>query len=545
MKNFSIACRVSKVVILCLLGLGQIPLVNAQSTFQKTYKNVDGIQANSVALTSDSGIAISGWYNVDGFGTAEFVLLRADSNGNKKWASTYGEKIDKRAKKKNGSGNECYSILETLDKGFLLVGEVHSFGAGKSDVYLVKIDNNGDTMWSRTYGGIESDYGESAAATSDSGFVITGFTESFGAGLRDIYILRLNALGDTLWTKTLGGVSTESAKDIAITSNGDIIITGFTFSYGAGNADAYLAKIDKFGNLLWEKSYGGLLNDYGYSVDVRNDAGYIISGATESFGAGEQDVYVIKTDSNGNILWSKTYGGERFDTGNAIQETSDRGFIIAGSTNSFNLDWEDAYLIKLDSIGDTLWTQSYGGAFTDIAKDVKQYYDNGYIMVGYTQSFGFNRITSYVIRTDSLGVSGCHQRKTTTTVQSASSIQNTINSNESFGGDISRSPTVTGNTLLSYSNWCDSTVSVINKILADAINIYPNPAYNFIKIELNSNSLSSPNTIELFRLDGQLVKKVSIEDTTIEIDISDLTPGIYLLSFTNPNGKVYTKIIKE
>lgn len=543
-RNYKTACR-SFFTVLNILCIGQLSNVNAQATFQKTFRNVDGMQVNSVALTRDSGIAISGWYNVDGFGTAEFVLLKADSNGDKKWANTYGEKIDKRAKKKNGSGNECFFTMETLDKGFLLVGEVHNFGAGESDVFVVKVNKDGDTMWSKTYGGTEFDYGESAAATPDSGYVITGFTESFGAGLRDIYILKLDARGDTLWTKTIGGFSTESAKDIAISSKGDILITGFTFSYGAGNSDAYLGKLDKFGNLLWEKSYGGIANDYGYSIDLCTDGGYIISGATESFGSGEQDVYLIKTDSSGELQWSKTYGGERFDAGNAIQETSDRGFIIAGGTNSFNLDWEDAYLIKTDSIGDTLWTQSYGGTSTDIAKDVKQYHDNGFVIVGYTQSFGFNRLTSYLIKTDSLGESGCLQNNTTTSVQNAATIQKTIRSEVHFGAEFSRSPTRQGNTLLSYSNWCDSTVSVPKDAFEDFIMVYPNPAYSSIKITFNTNNFSSINSLQLLKVDGQVVRSISIEDTFTDVDISDLTPGIYLLNCVSSGGNAYTKIIKQ
>jgi hypothetical protein len=220
----------------------------------------------------------------------------------------------------------------------------------------------------------------------------------------DIWLLKTDANGDTLWTKIYGGTNDDDSYEIQLTTDGGFIITGWTESFGAGDADVWLLKIDSLGDTLWTKTYGGTQKDVGASIKQTPDGGYIVTGLTFSFGAGLQDVYLIKTDSLGDTLWTRTYGGADRDAATSVQLTSDKGYILAGGTRSYaNISSYDAYLIKTDSLGDTLWTKTYGNdGHTDFFESVKQTFDNGYIMTGFTTSYG-DAGELYLVRTDENG----------------------------------------------------------------------------------------------------------------------------------------------
>jgi hypothetical protein len=174
-----------------------------------------------------------------------------------------------------------------------------SFGAGSYDVYLVKTDSIGDTLWTRTYGGTTMDVGQSVAQTADGGYIVAGATFSYGAGMVDVYLIKTDSVGDTAWTRTYGDSDFDGGESVAQTSDGGYIVTGYTESYGAGMEDAYLIKADSLGDTLWTNTFGGNDEDWGYSVTQTADGGYIIAGWTSSYGAGMVDFYLIKTDPLG------------------------------------------------------------------------------------------------------------------------------------------------------------------------------------------------------------------------------------------------------
>jgi hypothetical protein len=297
-----------------------------------------------------------------------------------------------------------WSVQQTFDGGFIIAGVTWSFGAGSADVYHIKTDSLGDTLWTKTYGGANSDYGHSVQQTLDGGYIIAGRTQSYGAGVSDVYLIRTDSLGDTLWTKTYGGVYQDEGFSVQQTSDGGYIIVGDTDTYGTGAFFAYLIKTDSLGDTLWTGRYGETLSDcIGWSVQQTADDGYIIAGYAEVVGHYD-DVYLFKIDSLGDTLWTKTYGGVYYDYGYAVQQTADGGYIVAGRTNSYGAGGYDVYLIKTDSLGDTLWTRAIGGGIWDIGRSVQQTTDGGYIVVGYTDSFGglFN-YDVYVIKTDANG----------------------------------------------------------------------------------------------------------------------------------------------
>ncbi|MEK0330908.1 MAG: hypothetical protein QQN49_06680, partial [Nitrosopumilus sp.] len=177
-----------------------------------------------------------------------------------------------------------------------------------------------------------------------------------------LWCVPLKAEPDTLWTKTFGGSDREWGNSVEQTSDGGYIITGLTESYGTGSDDVWLIKTDALGNTLWTKTFGGSNSDYGSSVQQTSDGGYIITGYTLSYGAGSRDVWLIKTDSSGDTLWTKTFGGSSLDISSSVQQTSDGGYIITGYTGSYGAGYYDVWLIKTDSSGDTLWTKTFGGS---------------------------------------------------------------------------------------------------------------------------------------------------------------------------------------
>jgi hypothetical protein len=203
--------------------------------------------------------------------------------------------------------DEGRSVQQTFDSfgnptGYIITGGTFSFGAGSVDVYLVKTDSLGVEEWSRTFGGANPDGGYSVKQTFDGGFIITGSTGSFGSGGYDVYLVKTDENGNEEWSQTLGGANNDYGSSVQQTSDGGFIITGFTDSFGAGSLDVYLVKTDEDGNEEWSQTFGGAEWDEGYSVQQTSDGGYILTGITESFGAGSRDVYLIKTDQNGNVL---------------------------------------------------------------------------------------------------------------------------------------------------------------------------------------------------------------------------------------------------
>ncbi|KPL11642.1 hypothetical protein AMJ71_00005, partial [candidate division TA06 bacterium SM1_40] len=190
------------------------------------------------------------------------------------------------------SSDGGYSVAQTVDGGYIVTGFTVPFPAANRDVYLIKTDEAGDTVWTRTYGGSDDEDGYFVAQTADGGYIIAGRTQSFGAGAYDMYLIKTDGVGDTAWTRTFGGPIEDEARSVAQTADGGYIVAGFTGSFGAGARDVYLVKTDSSGDMVWTRTYGGSDDDYGSSVALTSDGGYIITGYTGSFGAGEYDVYL-------------------------------------------------------------------------------------------------------------------------------------------------------------------------------------------------------------------------------------------------------------
>jgi len=352
----------------------------APGSFERTYGGSDDDRGYSVQQTMDGGYVVAGYAGAFGAGYADVSLIKTDPSGDTLWTRTYG----------GSSSDYGASVQQTTDGGYIVAGYTASFGAGFYDVYnvyLIKTDPSGDTLWTRTYGGSKVDRGSSVQQTTDGGYIVVGDTDSFGAGFYDVYLIRTDPSGDTLWTRTYGGYSYDYGASVQQTMDGGYIVAGYTAPLVPGSIDVYLIKTSPSGDTLWTRTYGGYSSDYGYSVQQTTDGGYIIAGKTRSFGPVAYDIYLIKTDPSGDTLWTRTYGGSDYDSGYSVQQTMDGGYIVAGRTESFGAGFCDVYLIRTDPSGDTLWTKTYGGSDWDVGESVQQTTDGGYVIAGRTVIF--------------------------------------------------------------------------------------------------------------------------------------------------------------
>ena len=374
----------------------------------KTYGGTEYDGGYSVQECTGGGFIIAGETYSFGAGSFDIYLIRTNADGDTLWTQTYGgTDYDW-----GSSVQECVPTKSgQASGGFIIAGVTCSFGAGSFDVYLIRTNADGDTLWTQTYGGTNWDKGSFVQECASGGFIIAGYTGSFGAGERDVYLIRTDADGDTLpdsvgtgWTKTYGGISYDYGNSVQECAGGGFIIAGYTKSFGAGSEDVYLIRTDADGAPLWTKTYGGTDSDRGNSVQECAGGGFIIAGYTKSFGAGSEDVYLIRTDADGAPLWTKTYGGTDSDRGESVQECAGGGFIIAGETESFGAGQRDVYLIRTDADGDTLWTKTYGGTGSDRGESVQECAGGGFIIAGKTESFGAGQSDVYLIRISEAGV---------------------------------------------------------------------------------------------------------------------------------------------
>lgn len=307
------------------------------------------------------------------------------------WETNFGGML-------NEMGNSCQVLPDSC---IIILGTTYSYGSGLSDIYLVKTDNLGNILWTKQYGGDSTDFGYDIQLTSDSGFIIVG-TTTINKISKDIYLIKVDSSGTVEWEKTFGGTGTEEGQSVRQTNDKGYIIAGTTNSIGNGYTDMYLIKTDSLGNLEWEKAFGGAGGEAGYAARQTADLGYVLIGSTGSYGVGYSSIYVVRTNSAGDSLWTNTYGGNRADFGYSVEVAADGGFIFVGATASFGNGESDAYLVKTDPSGNFEWDYTYGGANEDRGYSVQELASGNFVLTGKTESFSTN-IEAYLIMTNPVG----------------------------------------------------------------------------------------------------------------------------------------------
>jgi hypothetical protein len=376
-----------------LIGKGSV-ISGSLITFERILGGIDRDSDGSVCLTNDGGYIVAGstWDPAEDWSIAS--LIKLDQYGNSLWSKAYFI-----------TGPSGFSeVVIADDDGFVAVGSSRTFEGSKQNIYVVRTDPAGDVLWQKEYSyGGQDDNANTLEATSDGGYILAGETRNTtGQDVKAALLLKINSSGTEEWHQTYGSTEGEEARSIKQTSDNGFVFVGAT-TVGVQDFGIYMAKTDATGNLQWEKIFSGAGWESASSVIITSDDGYALAGYTMSEGAGLRDMYVIKTNISGDALWTKTYGGAADDQASAIISTEDEGYLIVGSTESFGAGQSDVYIIKTDNSGNQTWDQTYGGANGDGASCVREITGSGYIISGGTASYSKDNDV-YLLRVNAQGL---------------------------------------------------------------------------------------------------------------------------------------------
>ncbi|WBV61942.1 T9SS type A sorting domain-containing protein [Chryseobacterium camelliae] len=491
--------------LFCIISFSNIFSSQAPATqWQKNYGGSLPEMLPDIALTSDGGYILAGSSSstngdvTGNHGLSDFWIVRTNSTGDILWQKSLG----------GSAGDAATSVRQTSDGGYIVAGTSSSNNGnvtgnhGGTDVWVVKLDSSGNLQWQKSLGGSNHEAAQSIRQTTDGGYIIAGFATSYdgdvmsgSAGYRDYWVIKLNATGILQWEKTYGGGFDDFAYSIEQTSDGGYIIGGYSTSIdnivtgNHGSSDYWIIKLNGTGTLQWQKSLGGSNADKAYSVKQTSDGGYIVIGESISndgdvSGAhGNDDYWLVKLSSTGNLQWQKTYGGSLYDRGRDVSQTADGGYIMTGVSFPVNIEGttnigaNDYLVVKTDALGSIQWLQTYGGLQDDYATSIKQTSDGGYILCGYSSAItaSSGNYDYWIIK-------------------------------------------LTGNQLNTHENNIKNNIS-----------IYPNPAIDFVTI----SHLPNETTISIYDMSGRKIFSKKYSEAKVSINTSQLTSGTYILQIND------------
>jgi hypothetical protein len=377
--------RVQKNLMAVATSANPTALSADELLWEKTYGGAGDDRAFGIVPSGDGGFLVVG--SSTSFGTGKTPIgwiVRTDFQGNKLWNKTYEEKIS----------CEIRNAVK-INNGFLLVGNKFSLN-GDSEGWLLRIDESGNVLWSETLG--ESGINRIFSATvTTNGYVLVGFVYPWGSINSKAWMIKTDTDGKVQWNRTYGTSGENAFRAILAIENNQYVVAGYTNSMGNGDYDFWLVKTDQSGDVLWSRNYGGPKSDMAYAL-TRTEEGYMIVGETHSFGEGDANAFVVKTDSDGTPLWEKAYGGSKFDVANAITPSSSGGYVITGSTFSFGKGQRDFWIFKVDHDGEVLWSRTQGREGFEEAYAIVEVAKNQFVLAGWTNSIGNGNYDYYVVK---------------------------------------------------------------------------------------------------------------------------------------------------
>lgn len=410
-------CRFSPRAVIATCAM-LVPGVVFAAQWARTYGGEGPDSAAAVQPTADGGYIVAG--NRYSPNPPDAWVFKVDNRGNLVWQSNFGDP---------SHGGFARSIQLTPDGGYLIAGTSRR-GRTPQDwsvdrAMVAKLDSAGAIVWQRIYA--EEGYVlSSLEVTADGGFIAVGYQPIAVSGRTNGMVLKVDSAGATTWRKKLGDPIGEYSYVNAVrqTADGGYVVAATLSAPGTEGWDAWVLKLDRAGDVIWQKTYGGPGQDWVADMQTTTDGGFVLGGSTDSYGSGANDFWILKLDASGTIVWQKTYGGPRDDGVASIRLAADGGYIVAGSTNSFGAGGRDALVMKLDAEGNIIWQWTYGGAFDDIAMVIQPAPDGGYIVAG---TAGLPDATSpystnaWLLKLDSEGsIGGCEQQIESRAIASAS-----------------------------------------------------------------------------------------------------------------------------
>ena len=502
---------------LCLIGTLSLAQQAPAIQWQKCLGGTGFDYAQSIHSTPNGGyIMVGSTTSTDGdvtgnHGYNDAWVVKLSSTGSMQWQKTLG-----------GTDNdEAYSIQPTPDGGYIVAGATYSTNGdftgnhGSYDAWVVKLSSTGSLQWQKVLGGTNNDAAKSIQPTPDGGYIVAGSTDSTNGdvtgnhGNQDAWVVKISSSGDLQWQKCLGGTINEWANSIQITPDGGYIMAGYTYSIDGdvtgnhGRDDAWVVKLSNTGSLQWQNCLGGTSDDQASIIQPSPDGGYILTGQTVSNNGdvignhGGDDAWVVKLNSMGSLQWQKCLGGGSSDWAYNIQPTPDGSYIIAGSANSNDADvtgnhgvW-DAWVVKMSNTGNLQWQKCLGGTSNEQFLSVQVTPDEGYILAGYTNSANGD-------------ITGNHGQTDVWVVK--------------LGPELS----TTG-------------------FVKEAVVVYPNPAKT--QLTLQNNHQTPFEKIVITDLMGKIV--LTQTAPTSQVNVEPLASGMYILEATTGEEKLVSKFVKE
>ena len=479
----------SGIILVLLLAFN----IQAQMVFQKLFDSDDSDFGQSIIPTEDEGYIATGVINVAESSVYYPFLMKLNPDFTMKWFKTY-------------EVPDCQYIayVQPCENGtYILAGNHINPFTHDQDIYLMQVDQNGEII---TFDNLNYEYNQflrSLRQTSDGGFLIGGRWADDG------FLMKIDQNLNLVWYELLGGYDIDVIYSGKETINHGIIAAGYTYSYGAGDCDILLIKLNTDGEVEWSEAIGGIRNEaitLDNAIFPTHDHGIIIAGYTNDTSMGTQDILIIKVDESGQLQWAKTYGGDGNDVVMSIQETSDYGFVFTGFTTSFSSQYNDGFLIKTDSIGTVDWLRIYGGDREDRIDYVQQVPDSGFILFGRTESFETNLLAAYLMKTTSIGASGCNDRLAETITMQPEIIVNLISTLSVERHEMAVNAKSSD---ISVTILCDSILKQkVDGNLPESFELnqnYPNPFNPGTKIEYSLAS-NTKVSLKIYNNQGQQVR---------------------------------------
>jgi hypothetical protein len=461
------------------------------------------------------------------------------------WMRAYGDT----------SNQQIRCITETSVNGYIFTGYtwVGDYTTGHSEVYTVKLTPDGDTLWTTNYTAFGDAEGYAVRETPDGGYVTAGYTSSAVADDRNVYLVKLNSLGGIVWEKQYGGSGYDEAHDLQVLpGDSGFVITGYTRSFGGYGSDVYLLRTDSAGDTLFTRSYDATVNDKGYSICETTD-GYVVCGHSQT--ATEYNVYLIKTDSQLDTVWTRTYGGPGLDVGLSIKVTpADFGFIIAAQTDSYGAGSLDGWALRTDSNGDTLWTRTVGDSLLNRFFSVDTTYGGGYVFAGQYGSVPFEDRKFYAAK---LAADGAVEWEATYGSPRdecvALSVDQTSDGRYILGGYIR--PAAAGDAdafAIRLGSDDESGAEPVTLPPGLGLTALPNPSGGRVRICFTLETKSRAQ-IDIYDVAGRLVRSVSggtlyparhsFEWDGKNLDGMKVPPGVYFCRLSSGDGRATAKVV--
>lgn len=442
----------------------------AQNFFETSFGSTNSDFARSVKQLSDGSIYIAGYSDNTTTGDFDIILSKLNGLGYLLWTRYYGDTLK----------NEYGLYMNICKDGNLVVAGERRILNNDIDIIIYKIDTSGNIIWERTYGtAILNESAKYIESTKDGGYILCGFRSDNYAS-NDIYVLKLDSLGLLQWENSFGGMDNDYANMIHQTMEGNYIITADTKSKGAGGYDIEILKLDSLGNIIWDYTYGDVLQNGCQGILITSDGKYLSYGETEIYQYSPFDFYVEKIDANGLSIWKYTYGGVNADAAFSAIENDDKSYVFTGYSNSYSAGPLDLVIFKIDSAGSLLWTRTYGGSGIDIGYDIIKSSDNGFLITGYTTA---NDVQIYLLHLNQEGIVSIEE----------------------------------------------------NYRKKDQIKIYPNPAKDILHIQ---NFSGQQIYFKVFTVQGKYFREGILSGNTSKLTLKELDPGTYIMEFFNENAEL-------